>query len=287
MPGQVPLSNAKFVNSADFNNQTISGITGSGVFRQFSYISSGSTSRTIANSDLWAMVQLSGNSLVTIPAGISANAGDEILVINSTGTISFTTSGGANLLSSSFYALPAERPARLIYAGSNNWILAGAKTAYTSNAATNCCSANVNLVYTFGDFNTSNPAYSNQYGTALYTFSGLGDSVVVGGSAYNINSGVITESPCATVNFNYGYTLYNAASASFNVYSYVGISILNDSQVIGVPFKTASESNIYACDTVNALSPGTYYRFIDAYSNVSYPVCIDSSGIAIATTACP
>jgi hypothetical protein len=286
MPGQVPLSNAKFLNSPDFNNQTISGITGSGVFRQFSYISSGSTSRTIANSDLWAMVQLSGNSLVTIPAGISANAGDEILVINSTGTISFTTSGGATLLSSSLYSIPAERPARLIYAGSNNWILAGAKTAYTSNAATDCCNANLDPVYTFGDFSTSNPAYSNQYGTALYTFSGLGGSVVIGSSVYNINSGIITASACSNVSFNVAYTFYNSSGNSSTVYSYVSINILSN-DVIGVPFKTLSESNIFACDTASALAPGTYYRAMDIYGTVLYPVCINSSGIAIATTACP
>jgi hypothetical protein len=233
------------------------------------------------------MVQLSGNSLVTIPAGISANAGDEILVINSTGTISFTTSGGANLLSSSLYSLPAERPARLIYAGSNNWILAGAKTAYTSNAATDCCNANLDPVYTFGDFSTSNPAYSNQYGTALYTFSGLGSSVVVGSSAYNINSGIITESSCSTVSFDIAYTFYNSSGNPSTVYSYVSISILSDSQVIGVPFKITNASNIYACDTANAPAPGTYYRLADIYGNVSYPVCINSGGIAIATTTCP
>jgi hypothetical protein len=286
MPGQVPLSNAKFLNSPDFNNQTISGITGSGVFRQFSYISSGSTSRTIANSDLWAMVQLSGNSLVTIPAGISANAGDEILVINSTGTISFTTSGGANLLSSSLYSIPAERPARLIYAGSNNWILAGAKTAYASNGVTDCCNANLDPVYTFGDFSISNPAYSNQYGTALYTFSGLGGSVVIGGSAYNINSGIITESSCSTVNFDISYEFYNASGDPSTVYTYTSI-ILTSNDVIGVPFKTAATTDIYACDTDDAVAPGTYYRSSDGYGNVSYPVCISDGGIAIATTACP
>jgi hypothetical protein len=231
------------------------------------------------------MVQLSGNSLVTIPAGISANAGDEILVINSTGTISFTTSGGANLLSSSLYSLPAERPARLIYAGSNNWILAGAKTAYASNDATNCCGANIAPVYTFGNFSISNPAYSNQYGTALYTFSGLGNSVVVGGSAYNINSGIITENSCGTVNFDISYEFYNASGNPSTVYSYVVISITSNA-VIGVPFKTASATDIYACDTVNAVAPGTYYRSNDGYGNVSYPVCISDGGIAISATGC-
>lgn len=284
MPGQVPLSNAKFVNSPDFNNQAISGITGSGVFREFAYNNVGGTARTLSSADLWGMLQLSGNCLVTIPAGISADIGDEILVINTTGTISFTTSGGATLLSSQFYSIPAERPARLVYAGSNNWILAGAKTSYDLNNATNCCSTSVSPVYTFGDW-PQGPAYSNQYGTALYTFSGLGGSVVLGGTGYTISSGVISESPCTTVSFTTEYTFYDGVGSPSNFYTYLSINILNNSEVLGVPFKTVSTSDVYACDNSSAVGAGTYYRYSDVYG-VSYPVCFNSDGIVIATSAC-
>lgn len=281
MPGQVPLNNAKFTNSPDFNYQAVSGITGSGVFRQFSYINSGGNSRTVANSDLWNMVQLTGNSLVTIPAGISANVGDEILFVNTTGTISFTTSGGANLLSYQFYSIPAERPARLVYAGSNNWILAGAKTSYQEISPNDCCGSAQASLYVFNNW-PQGPAYSNQYGTAFYTYSGI---VVVGDAGYTISNGIITESPCTTVNFDISYSFYSSGGSFYTFYSYVSVDIFNDSAIIDVPFKTALESNVYLCDGVNAVSDGTYYRTYDMYGAAN-PVCF-SSGKIVAATPCP
>ncbi len=284
MPGQVPLNNAKFTNSPDFNYQAVSGITGSGVFRQFSYINSGGNSRTVANSDLWNMVQLTGNSLVTIPAGISANVGDEILFVNTTGTISFTTSGGANLLSSQFYSIPAERPARLVYAGSNNWILAGAKTSYQEFSTNDCCGSAQASLYVFNNW-PQGPAYSNQYGTAFYTYSGIGGIVVVGGIGYTISNGIITESPCAAVNFDISYSFYSSVGSFYTFYSYVSVDIFNDSAIIGVPFKTTSVSDVYPCDDDIAVSDGTFYRTYGLYGAAN-PVCF-SSGKIVAATPCP
>lgn len=284
MPGQVPLNNAKFTNSPDFNYQAVSGITGSGVFRQFSYINSGGNSRTVANSDLWNMVQLTGNSLVTIPAGISANVGDEILFVNTTGTISFTTSGGANLLSSQFYSIPAERPARLVYAGSNNWILAGAKTSYQEFSPNDCCGSAQASLYVSTPW-PQGPAYSNQYGTAFYTYSGIGSIVVVGGTGYTISNGIITESPCAAVNFDISYTFYSSGGSFFTFYTYDSVDIFNNSAIIGVPFKTISVSDVYPCDGANAVSDGTFYRTYGMYGAAN-PVCF-SSGKIVAATPCP
>ncbi len=284
MPGQVPLNNAKFTNSPDFNYQAVSGITGSGVFRQFSYINSGGNSRTVANSDLWNMVQLTGNSLVTIPAGISANVGDEILFVNTTGTISFTTSGGANLLSSQFYSIPALRPARLVYAGSNNWILAGAKTSYQEFSTNDCCGSAQASLYVFNNW-PQGPAYSNQYGTAFYTYSGIGGIVVVGGIGYTISNGIITESPCAAVNFDTSYSFYSSVGSFYTFYSYVSVDIFNDSAIIGVPFKTTSVSDVYPCDGANAVNDGTFYRTYGMYGAAN-PVCF-SSGKIVAATPCP
>ena len=284
MPGQVPLNNAKFTNSPDFNYQAVSGITGSGVFRQFSYINSGGNSRTVANSDLWNMVQLTGNSLVTIPAGISANVGDEILFVNTTGTISFTTSGGANLLSSQLYSIPALRPARLVYAGSNNWILAGAKTSYQEFSPNDCCGSAQASLYVSTTW-PQGPAYSNQYGTAFYTYSGIGSIVVVGGAGYTISNSIITESPCAAVNFDISYSFYSIDGIGVPFYSYVDVAIFNNSAIIGVPFKTTLVSNVYPCDGVNAVSDGTFYRTYDMYGAAN-PVCF-SSGKIVAATPCP
>lgn len=284
MPGQVPLNNAKFTNSPDFNYQAVSGITGSGVLRQFSYNNTGTNAVLVSNLDLWRIVQLTGNSLVTIPAGISANVGDEILFVNTTGTISFTASGGANLLSSQFYSTPASRPARLVYAGSNNWILAGAKTSYQEISTNDCCGSSQASLYVFNNW-PQGPAYSNQYGTALYTYSGVGSIVVVGGTGYTISSGIITESPCTTVNFDVSYTLYDSTFILRTFYSYVSVDIFNNSQIIGVPFKTAIESNVYPCDSVNAVSDGTYYRTYDIYGAAN-PVCF-SSGKIVSANVCP
>lgn len=284
MPGQVPLNNAKFTNSPDFNYQAVSGITGSGVFRQFSYINSGGNSRTVANSDLWNMVQLTGNSLVTIPAGISANVGDEILFVNTTGTISFTTSGGANLLSSQFYSIPALRPARLVYAGSNNWILAGAKTSYHEFSPNDCCGSAQASLYVSTPW-PQGPAYSNQYGTAFYTYSGIGSIVVVGGIGYTISNGIITESPCVAVNFDISYSFYSIDGTVYTFYSYVDVDIFYNSEIIGVPFKTISASDVYPCDGAYAVSDGTFYRTYDMYGAAN-PVCF-SSGKIVAATPCP
>lgn len=284
MPGQVPLNNAKFTNSPDFNYQAVSGITGSGVFRQFSYINSGGNSRTVANSDLWNMVQLTGNSLVTIPAGISANVGDEILFVNTTGTISFTTSGGANLLSSQLYSIPALRPARLVYAGSNNWILAGAKTSYQEFAPFDCCGSAQASLYVSTPW-PQGPAYSNQYGTAFYTYSGIGSIVVVGGTGYTISNGIITESPCAAVNFGISYSFYSSDVQLYPFYSYVSVDIFNNSAIIGVPFKTTFVSNVYPCDGDQAVPDGTFYRTYGLYGAAN-PVCF-SSGKIVAATPCP
>ena len=52
MPGKVPLSNAKFTNEPDFDNQAIIGITGSGVFRQFSANNPNTNAWTVTSSDL-------------------------------------------------------------------------------------------------------------------------------------------------------------------------------------------------------------------------------------------
>jgi hypothetical protein len=283
MPGQVPLNNAKFTNSPDFNNQAVSGITGSGVFRQFTADNAGPSTKTLNNSDLWAMILLSGNSLVTIPAGISASVGDEIVFVSTIGTISFTTSGGATLLTSNLYTIPAERPARLIYAGSNNWILAGAKTAYLQSDVFDCCSTNKGSLYTLGVLPQS-LAYSSYYGASLYTYSGVGGVCVVGGTGYNISSGIATESPCTLVNFTVSYTFYDAAENSYSFYSYVTISILNDSEILGVPFISSSESGVYPCYSGASPINGTYYRASGIYGATN-PVCF-SNGVVISTSTC-
>ena len=284
MPGRVPLNTAKFTNSPDFNYQVVSGITGSGVFRQLSYINSGGTTRTTSSSDLWNMVQLVGNSLVTIPAGISANDGDEILFVNTTGTISFTTSGGATLLSDSLYTVYAERPARLIYAGADNWILAGAKTAYSESAVYDCCGAQQNALYTLGVFSPVAVAYNDAYGSEVYTFAGAGGVCDIGGTGYSIQSGTVTESPCVTVNFDNAYTFYlPPLYEGTMLYTYANINILNDWEILGVPFKDSVVNDVYHCNTANAAS-GTYYRSADMYG-AWLPVCL-TNGIVTATLPC-
>lgn len=285
MAGKVPLLNAKFTNAPDFNYQEVVGITGDGVFRQFSSNDAGVNTWTVSSADAWSMILLTGNSLVTIPANIANIAlGDEILFVNTTGTISFTTTGGAALLTSNLYTVYAERPARLIYMGSNNWILAGAKTSYSSSAVSDCCGTQQNVLYTLGQFSSATLAYSDAYGSTVYSFSGVGGVCDVGGTGYTIQSGIVTESPCALVDFDTAYTFYpNGSSTPVLLYSYAVIDEFDDNQIIGVPFKTSAVSGVYHCDDSFAAN-GTYYRYYDMYVP-SLPVCF-SAGVVVATYAC-
>lgn len=290
MPGQVPIRNGQFSNAPDFNGQGVTGITGSGVFRSFNYSSIGATARTLQTSDLWDTLQLTGNCVITIPgSGLGVNVGDEIIIVNTTGTTAFTTSGGASLLGSEIIT-PSERPSRLIYIGtgsygSNSWLLSGPKTNYSENSITDCCGSSFPSVYTLGDFSPSKVAYSNSFGTALYTSSAIGGVVVVGGNGYTINSGVITENPCATVDFGlYSYTVYTAGNSPYIIYSYLSVDLFNPSQVIGVPFKHTATSDVYPCDSVNPVV-GTYYRTGDMYG-VSDPMCFNANGVVTSLTAC-
>jgi len=287
MPGVAPISNSKFINSPDFNNQAIQGITGSGVFRQFSYISPGGTSVTLQSSNLWNMIELTGNGVVTVPGGITADVGDEIMFVNSTGIISFVATSGATILFASQYAIPAARPARLIYAGSNNWILSGDKTRYGGQDVTDCCDNVQPNLYTFGDVPLiDNPlAYANDVGTSLYTASALGGVVKgAGGYAYTIVSGVVTYSSCTLVNFTIPYSFYDVyGNYAGPFYSYRDINILINSEIQDVPFKTY-QGNYYPCNTDNAVN-GTYYRSSDAYGGL-LPVCF-VSGIVSSFSTCP
>jgi hypothetical protein len=287
MPGQVPLNNAKFTNSPDFNYQAVSGITGSGVFRSFTYSSSGSNTYTLSNSDLWTAITFSGNTIVEVTAA-STNIGDEILFFNATGTISFLNNGAIVLGSAYDYVIPPNTPARLVYIGVvdgyHAWLLAGAKDSYTASTVYDCCGTNQGALYTFGSW-PQGPAYSNQYGTALYTYSGVGSIAVVGGTGYTISSGTITESPCTAVNFNNGYTFYSSGGSPYLFYSYVSINIFNDAEILGKPFKTQYSSIVYPCDTSYSVGSGTYYRAYDMYGAAS-PVCF-TNGIVTSIGACP
>lgn len=278
MPGQVPLSNAKFINSPDFNNQAIQGITGSGVFRQFNYLNTGST-RVITSSDVWTIIELTGNSVVTVPSGISANVGDEILFVNSTGIISFS----GNILYADLYATPPRRPARLVYAGSNYWILAGDKRSFTSTPLFDCCGNSQPNAYTFGSF-ASGSAYSNSYGTGLYDVEAVGGLVTQGNpaEAYTIVNGVVTSTSCTYEVFQYGYSFYGSDGSPYTFYSYRDIDITNPSAAIGLPFRTVNTGEAYPCDT-SAIN-GTYYRSYDGYGT-SNPVCF-SNGVIISATDC-
>jgi hypothetical protein len=216
------------------------------------------------------------------------------MCVAASGTVSFTTSGGATLLSESLYAVPSARPARLIYAGSNSWILAGAKTAYFSNneLLNDCCNQPVSGVYTFGSIliSTVNPAskiaYSNIYGTGVITLP-ASSRVVVNGADYSINSGNITANACPVVNFNNAYTFYSSGIFSpFNFYYWQpSLDILDDSAILGVNFKSETLASAYPCDTSSPVSAGTWYRVSDMYG-LSRPVCVNSSGIVTAATSC-
>jgi len=283
MPGQVPLSNAKFINSPDFDNQAIEGITGPGVFRQFNYLNTGTNIRTITASDVWTIIELNGNSLVDVPPGISANVGDEILFVSTSGVISFS----GYILNTNYPSVVAGRPARLIYAGANYWTLAGTKFGGTNRYPNDCCGNSQPGFYTMqsGSFSESYGAYSSPAFLTLYTATAIGGVVVVDGNSYTITSGNATATPCTYVNFTVPYTLFAGAPANpYTLYSYQDVDIFNPSLIIGLPFRTTTASAVYPCN-VSAIN-GTYYRSMDEYNVGSNPVCF-SNGVIIAATVCP
>jgi hypothetical protein len=286
MAGQVPLNNAKFINSPDFDNQPVSGITGNGVFKQFTYLNGASNSRTLQSSDVWKIIELTGNGIVTIAQNISSNIGDEIIIVNTTGNIAFSTAGGVTLLSPTLNVIPAERPARLVYTGSNTWLLAGPRTAYSAINPSDCCSNAVATFYSLGGFSTDNIAYADANGLSLYNSSNIGGVILVSGDAYSISNGVISASSCDLVNFTQDYTLYTPGGGASTLYSYITVNIFNDAEIIGVPFKTTSTEGVYPCDTSSLPTAGTYYRISDEYGILSSPICINSAGIITSANAC-
>jgi hypothetical protein len=290
MPARVPIRNGKFSNAPDFNNQGVTGITGSGVFRSFNYLNTGSSSRTLQNSDLWTTLEVAGNCVITIPDNLGASVGDEIIIVNPGGFTSFTASGAVTFLSPA-NIVPAERPARLIYLGAVAgygtpvWLLSGLKTSLTQNTPTDCCTNTLSPVYTLGDFSASSVVYANASATSLYTSSNIGNVVLVGGTGYTITSGVATESPCTTVALDIGYTFYiNEPAQLTTLYTYIsGLDIGIDAQITGVPFKTSATGSAYLCDTTNA-AQGTYYRSVGPYGSAS-PVCF-TNGIVTSFSPC-
>jgi hypothetical protein len=292
MPARVPILNGKFSNAPDFNNQGVTGITGSGVFRSFNYLYTGSTSRTLQNSDLWTTLEVTGNCVITIPDNLGASVGDEIIIVNPAGFTSFITNGAAVTFLSTADSVPAERPARLIYLGtvagytSQTWLLSGFTISLTSTTPTDCCTNILSSFYTLGAFSVDSVVYADSYATSLYTSSNIGNVVLVDGTGYTITSGAVTETPCTTVGFDYGYTFYVAGSPEANtLYTYIsGLDISQDAQITGVPFKTSSTGSVYLCDTTDA-AQGTYYRSVGPYGGVN-PVCF-VNGIVTSFSTCP
>jgi hypothetical protein len=292
MPARVPILNGKFSNAPDFNNQGVTGITGSGVFRSFNYLNTGSSSRTLQNSDLWTTLEVTGNCIITIPDNLGASVGDEIIIVNPAGFTAFITNGAAVTFLSTAGIVPAERPARLIYLGavagytSQTWLLSGFTISLTSTTPTDCCTNTLSSFYTLGAFSVDSVVYADSYATSLYTSSNIGNVVVVGGTGYTITSGAVTETPCASAAFDYGYTFYvSDPPQGATLYTYIpNLNITIDGQIAGVPFKTSNPASIYLCDTTDA-AQGTYYRVQDGYS-VGNPVCF-VNGIVTSFSPCP
>jgi len=292
MPARVPIRNGKFSNAPDFNNQGVTGITGSGVFRSFNYLNTGSSSRSLQNSDLWTTLEVTGNCIIAISYNMGANVGDEIIIVNPAGLTSFITNDLEVSLMGTATVVPAERPARLIYLGavagytSQTWLLSGLKTSLTSTTPIDCCGNNLSPAYTLGNFSVSSVVYANANATSLYTSSNIGNVVLVGGTGYTITSGAVTESPCAPVAFDDGYTFYiSDPPQAITLYTYIpDLTINTDGQIAGVPFKTSSTGSAYLCDTTNA-AQGTYYRSVGPYGGTN-PVCF-TNGIVTSFSPCP
>lgn len=288
MAGVVPLHNAKFFGAPDFDNQPVYNVINDGVFRNFSYVSYEGNSRTLDNSNLWSMIQMSGNCLITVPASIGASPGDEVMIVNLTGTISVTAATGASILSSELYTIPPKRPARLVCVGTDIWILTGAKTSYTSSAVLNCCNDPRSTLYTFGALTYTSTVYADAYGLDLFSYTGTnadGPVVLVDSNPYTISSGALSYATCSNVFFGTPYTLYTDTTESKTVYSNVSINIFNDLEIINTRFKNTAVSDVLPCDASDPVV-GTLYRILDG-ATLDSPVCFNSAGVVIATAACP
>lgn len=284
MPGQVPIRNGKFSNAPDFNNQGVTGITGLGVFRQFTPISYNGTDLVITSNHLWSIITCSGSGNVLVhvdtPASLGANIGDEILIFSLNGTV--TVSGSA-VLSNHWTSYP-KRTIKLVSISSTQWILTGFRTNYTATTVTNCCGVSVPSFYNFeGDY--EQPAWVTNYGQSLYNSSNYDLSGVLYIPALDrdvsIMSGSISEADCADTlrTWNVGYTIYDSASISYTVYSPYNsaTSTIVDPSLLGTPFKTEIHDG-YLCDTSMAVQ-GTYYAFYDPVYGLSNPICFNSNGV--------
>lgn len=287
MPGQVPIRNGKFSNAPDFNNQGVTGITGLGVFRQFSSIFTNTANLVLNSGHLWRSINTSGNLLVTAPtpASLSANVGDEILFSSSNGTITLAPTNVVTTAYSSY----TSRTIRLVCINSNQWIITGLRGNYLPTNVADCCGTSILPFYTFNGAVSGVPAWVTDYGQTVYNSS----SYTLGGiiysadndQAYYILNGNISISDCVSsiVTWNVQYIVYNSTGVSLLIYSpygSIGGSII-DPALVNTPFKTYQDYSGYLCDTSFAVAAGTYYAYYDPIYGVSNPICFDSSGLLV------
>jgi len=285
MPGQVPIRNGIFSNTPDFNNQGVTGITGSGVFRQFTPLLYNGSDLVINSSHLWNSVIATGNIKVTLnsssPASIGAKPGDEILFLSTNGTVTFTSTVVTNQ-----YTSHPKRPIRLVCKSESEWILTGVKTNYTAITVTDCCGNTVSPFYTYNGAITNTTAWSNNYGQNPYesTLVTLGGVVysAANSQAFSISNGSISFVDCADYLYSWtnSYVVYSIGGSLYTVYSPFSSPSLSivDATLLNTPFKNQAAVDTYLCDTSNAMS-GTYYAYYDPIYGASSPICFgDGAG---------
>jgi hypothetical protein len=280
MAGQVPIRNGKFSNTPDFNNQGVTGITGSGVFRQFTPLVYSGANLTLNSSHLWNSVITTGNIRVILnsssPANIGAKPGDEILFLSTNGTVTFSSTVVTNE-----YTSRPKRPIRLVCTSASQWILTGVKASYSAATVTDCCGNTVSPFYTYeGEINDDTTAWLTNYGQNPYESSTVSlDGVVYSihtSQALSITNGAISFADCADYLYSWSnvYTVYSNDGTSSDIYSPFispNSSIL-DSTLVGTPFKTQPSVDLYLCDTSDAVA-GNYYAYYDPIYGLSSPIC--------------
>lgn len=293
MPGTTPLLNAVFYSAPDFNNQSFTGATGNTV-RSFGYLAPGIDTYTVNDSSqLWKIIELQNNAVVTLSPIAGANPGDEIILFSPSGTV--TTSAAGTTINNPLISSNPGRPLRLIYLGSDTWQISSSNVIYSSFNITNCCGSNSDVIYQLspsgGIPDLNKYAYASPGGINPFTgdnggITGAPPVYIYAGdtaSAFTFTSGIGATATCELVSYTTPYTFYNPFAQTVQIYSESGIDIYNNSVIVNYRFKTQSDY-LYACDTSwDVATAGEYlYRFLGAYG-VESPVIFTGGFASIPT----
>jgi len=281
MPSLVPLNNAIAQSSVDFNNQTPA--NAGGLFRY--KINNYSGNRTLNSDDINAVCVCTHNTVLLLTTSFTnLKVNSEIIFYSSNGYVRVQPSVGVNLYFTDGYYTKGPSStggvssvSKLIYAGSNNWFLAGYNMSPSEYTWTNCCSSSSTLyqLKTSSAYDINARAYTNSDLTIPY--NGIVSLEAESTTYYYklINGWPTSGTGCVTDTYSTPYTFYTGADPVEDAvifYSVSGLTPSSYSTLLGNKFFTADVGAQHDCYTTDMVSPGTqtsYYGSTAQYGSSS------------------